>query len=114
REAEERFAAAVGAVHVEETGLGFEVRASDLMAGRRRLEASFHAPAPAAILQRFKALRAKVMPLSKVTDKVWWMTRFRRFYGEQGLPYLSADELFTVNPVGTKRILTAPSDNHES
>lgn len=40
------------------------------------------------------------------------MTRFARHYGEDGIPYLSADELFTVNPQETKRILVDPADNH--
>jgi type I restriction enzyme, S subunit len=114
REAEERFASAVGPI--KETGKedGFEVRASSLFSGRRRFEASFHAPAPAAILRRFKALKASVMPLYQVAERVWWMTRFRRFYGEDGIPYLSADELFTINPPDAKRILVEPSDDHKS
>jgi len=113
-EAEERFAAAIGPIEQVNQETGFEVRAVALFAKRRRLEACFHAPGPAAILHRFKAINATVEPLSKVTEKVWWMTRFRRFYGEDGIPYLSADELFTTNPPESKRILIESNDNHES
>ncbi len=111
--AEERFASSIGPVASPESETGFEVRATDLFDVRRRLEASFYAPAPSAVLKRFKAMKATVMPLSKVTERVWWMTRFRRFYGDAGIPYLSADELFTTNPAEPKRILVEQADGHE-
>ena len=38
----------------------------------------------------------------------------RRFYGAGGIPYFSADDVFTTNPQGGKRILVTPSDNHDS
>jgi hypothetical protein len=41
------------------------------------------------------------------------MNRFKRFFGDGGIPYLNADELFTVNASDTKRILVAPADNHK-
>jgi hypothetical protein len=113
-EAEEKFAVAIGPVTQTGQEIGFEVRASALFTGRRRLEACFHAPDSAAVLHRFKAMKAEVVPLSKVTEKVRWMTRFRRFYGEDGIPYLSADELFTTNPAESKRILVESKDDHES
>jgi len=40
------------------------------------------------------------------------MTRFKRFFGDGGIPYLSADELFTTNPEGSKRILVDATDKH--
>jgi hypothetical protein len=110
---EERFAASVGPVEYDGKETGFELRASALFGGRRRLEATFHAPAPAAIMRRFKAIGAQVVPLSQVSDRVWWMPRFRRFYGDGGIPYLSADELFTTNPAESKRILVEAGDGHE-
>jgi type I restriction enzyme, S subunit len=111
--AEGRFAAAIGNVKATQDDTGFEVSLSALAKGRRRLEAAFHAPEPTAILRRFKAIKAEVVPLSDVTQRVWWEKRFRRFYGEAGIPYLSADELFTANPDGSKRILVVPDDGHE-
>ncbi len=87
-QAEERFATAIGPVKSQHEEDGFEVKASALFTGRRRLEASYHAPHPASILRRFTTMKATVMPLSSVTEKVWWMKRFRRFYGDAGIPYL--------------------------
>lgn len=107
-EAERRFAAAVGPIGIEPTS-GFSVRASDIFGKRRRMEAAYHAPTPAAIRKRFQ----KTDPLFNVTKRVWWMTRFRRFYGDKGIPYVSADELFTINPTNSKRILVKPDDGHE-
>ncbi len=113
-EAEEKFSVAIGPVTQTDREAGFEVRASDLFTRRRRLEAGFYAPGPAAVLHRFKAMGTEVVPLSKVTEKIWWMARFRRFYGEGGIPYLSADELFTTNPAESKHILVESNDKHES
>jgi hypothetical protein len=73
------------------------------------MEAAYHTPQAAAIVERFKRFDR----LRDITRRVWWMTRFKRFYGENGLPYLSADELFTINPQESKRILVAPDDNHQ-
>ncbi|KKK83836.1 hypothetical protein LCGC14_2789390, partial [marine sediment metagenome] len=108
QEADARFAEAVGPIKPKQNEEGFVMRASDLFGGRRRLEASYHAPQAAAILHRFKRFDR----LRDVTERVWWMTRFKRFYGDGGIPYLSADELFTVNPQGSKRILVDPGDHH--
>ncbi|MGK2963718.1 MAG: hypothetical protein ACSLFK_16480 [Gemmatimonadaceae bacterium] len=86
------------------------MRASTLASGRRRLEAAYHTPVAAAILAKFK----RVDRLGDLCNGVWWKSRFQRFYGENGIPYLSAEELFTINPIGSKRILVKPGDNHES
>jgi hypothetical protein len=110
-EAETRFSKALGEI-VSEEETGFSVNASALLSGRRRLEANYHAPLPAAILKRFGEMRARVDSLADVTDRVWWMPRFKRFYGDDGIPYLSADELFSINPLESKRILVDPEDSH--
>lgn len=107
-EADARFAKAVGSVKPSEKEEGFIARASAMMGGRRRLEAAFHTPRAAAIFKRFKHFDR----VSDVTKRVWWMNRFRRFYGDDGIPYLSADELFTVNPAENKRILVDPADSY--
>ena len=108
-EAEARFAAAIGPVRTARSEFGFEIRARETFSGRRRLEASYHVPQAMAIVKRFKSVER----LRDVADRVWWMPRFKRFYGEGGLPYLSADELFTVNPAANKLILVDPDDGHE-
>ncbi len=109
-EADRRFADALG--HVVDPGkkAGFAVRASDLFNNRRRLEACYHAPRAASIFKLFKRWER----LGDVTERVWWMSRFKRVYGAEGIPYLSADELFTVNPSDSKRILVTPDDGHSA
>lgn len=111
-EAEKLFAEAIGPLASCQSETGFSVKASTLTGKRRRFEGNFHAPFPASVLEAFQKVGKKLQPLSEVTDKVWWMARFKRFYGEAGIPYLSADELFAVNPVEGKRILVDPDDNH--
>lgn len=113
-EAEGRFASAIGALGNEVPETGFEIRSKEIFSKRRRLEANYYSPQATAILRRFAEMKAKVMPLSDVTMKVWWQTRFRRYYGDGGIPYLSADELFTTNASEPKKILVDPDDGHEA
>jgi hypothetical protein len=87
---------------------GFSVASSKLFRGRRRFEASYYAPAPSAISARMKRFER----VGDVTERVWWMSRFKRFFGAAGIPYLSADELFTVNPPESKKILVESRDGH--
>lgn len=112
-EAENLFESTVGKIKRTESEAAFQVRASQLSTGRRRMEACYHTPVATAILRRFRAIKAEVFPLTDVTTNVWWMPRFKRFYGDDGIPYLSADELFTVNPDQSKRILVDDEDEHE-
>lgn len=111
-EAEVLFADAIGQVSPDENAeVGFSVRSSEIFGTRRRLEAGYHTPAASAILHRFASCGLKVAPLSEVTERVWWMTRFKRVFGEDGIPYMSADELFSLNPSITKRVLIEQTDN---
>jgi hypothetical protein len=107
-EADFQFAQAVGSVKPSDKEERFLTPVSAMSVGRRRLEAGFHTPRAAAIFKRFKHF----VRVGDVAVRVWWMTRFRRFYGEDGIPYLSADELFTVNAPENKRILVDPEDNY--
>lgn len=106
-EADAAFAKAVGPLKAQREE-GFTVQASELLSGRRRLEAAYHTPQATSILARFRRFDR----LRDVSKRVWWMTRFKRFYGTGGIPYLSADELFTINPLESKQILVDPNDNH--
>lgn len=108
-EADRRFAAAVGPVETSMTEEGFTVQSGELSQGRRRLDAAFHTPTATAIAANFR----RSVRLRDVACRIWWMPRFRRFYGDGGVPYISADELFTVNPQGNRRILVRPDDNHQ-
>jgi hypothetical protein len=109
KEADRLFVEALGPVKSTAKEYGFAVRATDILQGRRRLEANYHNPQAAAIFMKFKRWER----LGDLACRVWWMPRFRRYYGDDGLPYLSADELFTVNPSENKRILVDPDDNHK-
>lgn len=108
QEADATFADAVGTIEPREPEEGFVVNVSDVSNRRRRLEAGYHTPRAGAILHRFPRWES----LREVTERVWWMPRFKRFYGDGGISYLSADELFTVNPFNQKKILVDPADNH--
>lgn len=107
-EAEAVFAKAIGPLDSKENDDGFSVNLRDLAHNRRRLEAAYYTPRASSILRRFERFE----PLRDVTERVWWMSRFKRFYGDGGIPYVSADELFSVNPQETKRILVDPGDSH--
>ena len=105
--AEKHFADAIGPLEpaLEE---GFEVPVADMLRNRRRLEGSYYTPRASAILDRFERWDR----LGDLCSRVWWMPRFRRFYGDAGIPYISADELFTITAPQSKRILVDPADNH--
>jgi hypothetical protein len=108
--AEVTFSDAVGAVETTDKEEGFSVPLSAAVGGRRRLEASYHTPHVQAIIRSFK----KWDRLGNITSRVWWGSRFKRHYGENGIPYLSADDVFTTNPYSATRILVDPEDGHQS
>lgn len=108
-QAEARFSAAVGQLPVKQKEWGFVASAKAMAGGRRRLEASYYVPQATEIASQFEVSQR----LSDLAERVWWMPRFKRFYGDGGLPYMSADELFTTNPPENKRILVDPDDGHE-
>ncbi len=112
-DAEAIFDKRLGDVSAEDCEAGFSVRASSFTTGRRRLEASYHHPRAAAILRRFRDLDLPTEPLNDVAERIWWLTRFKRIFGEEGMPYMSADELFSLNPTITKRVLAEQADNAE-
>jgi|GEM_PF-513850 len=108
--AESAFAEALSLSSIPNTEEGFGVRLSDIVAGRRRFEASYHTPRVRAIIESFKRKDL----LGAITSGVWWGNRFKRHYGDNGIPYLSDDDVFTTNPYTHRRILVQPEDGHES
>lgn len=106
-EAERLFEKALGPIKNKQSEAGFVGKASGLGKGRRRFEANFHAPRVAAILERIRKI-GTATSLADVCERVWWLNRFKRVFGEGGIPYVSADELFSINPTETKRILIDP------
>jgi hypothetical protein len=110
--AEDIFSSSIGTFSEgNNTSHGFLVSASKLLYRRRRFDAAFHAPSAVALLEHLKTKRIRVQPLHELTDRVWWMTRFKRVLGDNGVPYLSADELFAVNPPVTKHVLVDQTEN---
>jgi len=107
RRADDAFAAALGPAPSDESTRAFGVPTRALAARRRRFEATYHDPRATALLRRLP--RAK--PLGSLVERVWWMPRFKRHFGDAGLPYLSADELFAIDAPVTKRILVGPDDH---
>ncbi len=114
KRAEQQFALAVGFnAHGPGPETGFDIQASDIFSRRRRIDASFHSPVATRILQWFDECGLPTEPLADVTDGVWWLSRFKRVFGDDGVRYLSADELFSVNPPTTKRVLIEQAENVE-
>lgn len=89
----------------------FTVNMSSLFVKRRRLEASYYSPDATNILRRFECGGFVTQPLGDVTKRVWWMTRFKRIFGDGGVRYLSADNLFSINPADAKKVLVEQADN---
>jgi type I restriction enzyme S subunit len=106
-DAETHFVNCVGFVEAKANGEnGFVVTARDsLFSRRRRLEAAAHNPGAAQILAHFAAKAFSTDRLGSITERVWWLSRFKRIFGEGGVRYLSSDELFQVNPDVAKRVL---------
>jgi hypothetical protein len=85
----------------------FFVPARDLSRGRRRLDAYNHNPLAAQILHAAKQHARRIDPLGKLCGRLFYPSRFRRAFGENGTPYRSAEELFDLNPPVTKRVYAA-------
>lgn len=111
--AEDLFAKSVGPVaHGDESAEnGFQVASSEIFGLRRRFEAACHSPIATNILARFKAASLKTARLGDITDGVWWPDRFKRVFGEEGDRYVSADELFSINPAVTKKVIVEQAAN---
>lgn len=107
--AEQAFADAVGPVATTAGEEGFSVKLSAASSGRRRFEAAYHKPIIAGILASFPQWQ----PLGDITERVWWGNRFKRNYGDSGIPYMSADDVFTTNLYSPTKIVVAPGDGHE-
>jgi len=94
--------------------VAFSVSARSLFGKRRRLEATFYSPGATNILSQFARAGLKVDKLGDITDGVWWLTRFKRVFGDEGDRYLSADELFSINPGITKRVIVEQAENPDA
>jgi hypothetical protein len=104
-EAERLFADTIGHSPGEDAPFTFTAKASELHTGRRRMEGCYHAPTPASILSAFEESGHKTEPLLSLTEGVWWRSPFRRVFGDAGVPYKSAEEIFALNAPVKKRVL---------
>ena len=95
------------------SGRTFTLKSLAFDSGRRRLDGAFHAPEPRAIVAAMHRDADSVMKLRDVTDRVWWMSRYKRTFRSDGMPYASADDLFSVGSKGRKRVLM-PKDRAET
>lgn len=113
QQAEAELSKAFGIEEVpQQTIPGVSVASSEIFGGRRRLEGAYHSPAARALLTTLKDRADRLDTLSDLVEKVWWMTRFSRNFGEDGVPYMSADDLFAVSQIGGKRVFTDPVPNY--
>jgi hypothetical protein len=108
--AEAAFSEAVETLLPRGKSEGFSMSMLKLNGGRRRLEAAYHAPTVQSIVSAF----TKSQRLEELSNGVWWGNRFKRSYGDGGIPYLSADDVFTTNPHEIKNILVDHDDGHEN
>jgi hypothetical protein len=112
--AEEEYARVLRLDEIEKWGgPGFIVGASEMLRGRRRLDAEFHQPDVAAALRLLERCAQRIESLDNVTSRIWWPGRFQRVFGDNGTPYFSAAELFDVNAPDTKRIYAGLVNNNE-
>ena len=88
-------------------------RLADVSSGRRRLEGSFHAAHVRSLVRRLDRHGRRVERLGDIVTRVWWMERMSRTFGEGGVPYMSADDLFSISRISEKRVLIDPIPNHE-
>jgi hypothetical protein len=106
RQAEADFAACFPSLRRQAKSVGFEVKASLMFSGRRRLEASCFAPASNQIEKAFKKDAERVETLADVTKSVFVPGRFKHVYGDGGMPYLDSADILEVNPDITKFVLS--------
>ena len=102
------YEAAVGIDEAKPSEEGFPVPADILFRGRRRFDAYAYNPNALAVL---KTLERSGRTLRRVGDVASFLQppRFKRVYGKGGIPYLSSEETFRINPEITK-FLTLATD----
>ena len=82
----------------------YSVPSSSLDTGRRRLDAYYHNPVVAGIEDATSHASLAMDRLAGVCKRIFYPSRFRRYFGSNGIPYRSGEELFDLNAPITKRI----------
>jgi hypothetical protein len=89
---------------------GYEVSASAIFAGRRRLDAFHYNPLARSLEQSLRSV-APVENLASVAERIVLPNRFKRVYVEDGIPFIDSEDVFKINPEVTKFIApTSKSD----
>jgi type I restriction enzyme S subunit len=96
--AENDFASAIGPLDTTDAEIGYSVTTLDLYRKARRLDAYSHNPVAAAIIENIRKTNNPVVPLSKVSKRVFMPPRFVRKPADSGVPFLGSEDLFRVNP----------------
>lgn len=105
REAEARFARAIGAApggSLSETG--FAVSSAHLTGGSRRLDGYYYNPRAAAVLSALRQSGRETVTLGSQVGAILLPNRFKRQRAADGLPFVGIEELFKVNPRIDKHI----------
>lgn len=92
----------------------YEVSASEMFRGTRRLDGFFYNPDAKAASRALKGSGHTVVPLACAVDRVFGMPRFKHIYKPEGIPYLDSEDLFKVNPEIEKFIPLSAKKNAEA
>jgi type I restriction enzyme S subunit len=82
----------------------FEVAASQMFGGARRLDGYHYNPRATGVLAAIQASQTETVPLEAVTKSVFGVPRFKHVYQDEGISYLDSEDLFKLNPEVTKFI----------
>ena len=63
----------------------FTLSSLSIDGGRRRMEGAFPAPEPRAIVAAMRRDAKTVIHLRDVTDRIWWMSRYKRTFRSDGV-----------------------------
>jgi hypothetical protein len=88
-----------------------QIGTSELFSDRRRFEAAFHSPRVRELLAAIGVNSRRIERVGDLVSRVWWMTRFSRNFGDGGVMYRSADDLFAISQVTQKQVYLEPIPN---
>ena len=83
---------------------GFSTSAQSLFVGRRRFDASRHAPAVEAIELRLTRSSVRMESLRSAGCEIWLPNRFKRIPAEDGVELVDSSSIFEINPDFRRRI----------
>jgi hypothetical protein len=97
-----------------EAEVSFTIKASELFKGHRRLEGNCHVPAVKRIAETLRGRAKRVVPLGKVTSRIFVPGRFKHIYSDGGIPYLDSADLLEINPDVQKFVVSlSPAEQED-